>query len=51
MGHYAADCRQYEQPPIDYMDKEGTFLDHPDDQSSETSETPDYMNDDDPEMD
>jgi len=51
MGHYAAECRQYEEPSIDYMDEEETFPDHPDDQSPEISETPDYMNDEDPEMD
>jgi len=51
MGHYATDCKQYEEPSIDYMDEEGTSPDHPDDQSSEMSETPDYMDNEDPEMD
>ena len=51
MGHHIAECRQNKEPSIDYMDEEGTFPDHPDDQSSEMSETPDYMNDEDPEMD
>jgi len=50
VGHYAAECRQYEEPSIDYVDEEGTFPDHPNDQSSEMSEIPDYMNDEDPEM-
>jgi len=51
MGHYAAECKQYEGPSIDYMDEERTFPDHPSDQSSEMSKIPDYMNDEDPEMD
>jgi len=51
MGHYATECRQYKETSIDYMDEEGTFSNHPDEQSSEMSETPDYMNDEDPEMD
>jgi len=51
MGHYAAECRQYEGPSTDYMDEDETLPDHPDDQSSEMSEIPDFMNDDDPEMD
>jgi len=51
MGHYAADCRQYEGPSIDYMDEEEIPPDHPDDQSSEMSEIPDYMDNDNPEMD
>jgi len=51
MGHYAADCRQYEEPSVSYTDKEEMSLDYPDDQSSEMSETPDYMDDEDPEMD
>jgi len=51
MRHYAAECEQNEEPSINYMDEEGTFLDHPYDQSSEMSEIPDYMNDEDPEMD
>jgi len=51
MGHYAAECRQNEGPSIDYMDEEGTFPDHPDDQSSGMSEIPNYMDDEDPEMD
>jgi len=50
MGHYAAECDQYEESFNDYTDGD-TFLIHPDDQSSEMSETPDYMNDEDPEMD
>jgi|SRR6267142_934517 len=51
MGHYAAECDQYEEPSIDYMDEEGTIPDHPDNQSSEMSEISDYMNDDDLAMD
>jgi len=51
MGHYNTECRQYEGPSIDYMDEEGTFPHHPEDQSSEMNEIPDYMNDEDPEMD
>jgi len=51
MGHYAAECDQYEGPSIDYMDERETSLDHSDNQSSELSEIPDYMNDKDPEMD
>src|SRR6267142_3962591 len=50
MGHYTTECDQYEGPSDDYMDEE-TFPIHPDDQSSEMSETPDYMNNEDPEMD
>jgi len=51
MGHYAAECNQYEDPSIDYTEEDGTIPDHPDDQSSEMNETLDYMNDEDPEMD
>jgi|SRR6266850_4954345 len=51
MGHYAAECEQYEGPPLDYMGEEGAYTNHPDNQNSETSEIPDYMNDEDPEMD
>ena len=50
MGHYATECDQYEGPSDDYTDEE-TFPSHLDDQSSEMSETYDYMNDEDPEMD
>jgi len=50
MGHYTAECDQYEGPSNDYMDEE-TFQYDPDDHSSEISEIPDYMNDKDPEMD
>jgi len=50
MGHYAAECNQYEGPSNDYTDEE-TFQNYPDDQSSKMSETHDYMNDEDPEMD
>jgi len=50
MGHYAAECDQNEEPPNDYTEEE-TFQNYPDNQSSEISETPDYMNDEDPEMD
>jgi len=50
MEHYAAECDQYEGPSNDYTDEE-TSPSHPDDQSSEMSETYDYMNDEDPEMD
>jgi len=50
MGHHAAECDQYERPSNNYTDEE-TFRNYPDDQSSETSEIPDYMNDEDPEMD
>jgi len=50
MGHYATECRQLEEPPIDYMDEEETSLYHLDDQRSETSEIPNYMDNDDPEM-
>src|SRR6267142_211576 len=50
MGHYAAECEQYEGPSDDYTDEE-TFKNYPDNQSSETSKIPNYMNDDDPEMD
>jgi len=51
MGHYAAECDQYEEPSTDYMDEDGTIPEYSNDQSSETSEIPDYMNDEDPEMD
>jgi len=51
MGHYTAECEQYEGPTIDYMDEEETLPEHPYDQSSEMSKIPDYMNDEDPEMD
>jgi len=51
MGHYAAECNQYEEPSMDYMDEEETSPYYPDNQSSETNETPNYMNDEDPEMD
>jgi len=51
MGHYAAECRNYEGPSVDYMDEERSIPDYPDNQSSEMSEIPDYMNDEDPEMD
>jgi len=51
MGHYAAECRQNEETPTDYLEEEGTFPVHPDDQGSEMSKIPDYMNDEDPEMD
>jgi len=51
MGHYAADCRHHKEPSVDYTDEEETALNHPDYQSSETSEIPDYMDDEDPEMD
>jgi len=50
MGHYATECRQYEDSSNDYTDEERTSSDHLNDQSSETSEIPDYINDDDPEM-
>jgi len=50
MGHYTAECRQYEEPSTDYTDEE-TYLDYPNDQSSKMNKIPDYMNDDDPEMD
>jgi len=50
MGHYAAECNQYEGPSDDYTDEE-TFKNYPDNQSSETSKIPNYMNDEDPEMD
>jgi len=50
MGHYAAECDQYEDRPHDYTDEE-TFQNYPDEQSSKRSEIPDYMNDEDPEMD
>jgi len=51
MGHYATDCRQYGEPPANYTDGEETSLDHPNDQSSEMSEIPNYMDNKDPEMD
>jgi len=51
MGHYAAKCRQYEEPSVNYTDEEESFPNYSNDQSSEMNETPDYMNDDDPEMD
>jgi len=51
MGHYAAECDQYEGPFMDYMDEEEISPYYPNDQSSEMSEIPDYMNNEDPEMD
>jgi len=51
MGHYTADCTQYEEPPVNYTDEEEIPLDYSDNQSSEMSETHDYMNDEDPKMD
>jgi len=51
MGHYAADCIRYKEPSINYMDEEETSLNHPDDQSSNMSKIPNYMDDEDPEMD
>jgi len=51
MGHYTAECRQNEGPSMDHMNEEETSPYDPNDQSSETSEIPDYMNDEDPEMD
>ena len=51
MGHYAADCTRYEELSIDYMGEEETPLDYPDEQRSKIDETPNYMDDEDPEMD
>ena len=51
MGHYAAECRQYEESSTDYTDEGESPPDYSNDQSSEMSEIPDYMNDKDPEMD
>jgi len=51
MGHYAAECDQYEGPPIHYMDEDEPMPDYTDDQNSKASEIPDYMNEEDPEMD
>jgi len=51
MGHYAAECDQYGDSSIDYMDEDETSPNHPSNQSSEMSEIPDYMNNEDPEMD
>ena len=51
MGHYAAECDQYEKPSIDYMDEDEPMPGYTDDQNFETEEIPDYMNNEDPEMD
>jgi len=51
MGHYAAECNQYEGPSTHYMDEDEPMPDYADDQSSEANEIPDYMNEEDPEMD
>jgi len=51
MGHYAAECDQYEGPTTHYVDEDEPMPDYAYDQSSETSEIPDYMNEEDPEMD
>jgi len=51
MGHYAAECDQYGDSSINYMDEDETSPNHPSNQSSEMSEIPDYMNNEDPEMD
>jgi len=51
MGHYTAECDQYEGSPIQYMDEDEPMPDYADDQSSEANEIPDYMNEEDPEMD
>src|SRR6266850_565988 len=51
MGHYTMECRNYEEPSVNYTDEERSIPDYPDDQSSEMSEIPDYMNNEDPEMD
>jgi len=51
MGHHAAECNQYEEPPIHCMDEDEPMPYFANDQSSETSDIPDYMNEEDPEMD
>jgi len=51
MGHYAAECDRNEGPSIEYMDEDETTSYYLDDQSSETNEIPDYMDNEDPEMD
>jgi len=51
MGHYAAECDQLEEPSTHYVDENEPMPYYADDQSSETSEIPDYMNEEDPEMD
>jgi len=51
MGHYAAECDQYQGSPTNYIDEDEPMPYYTDNQGSETSEIPDYMNEEDPEMD